>query len=145
MNSWRWIAGAVTLMVTLGMAAGQQASSQSSNREELVRRTSNTWNKSLDFPSKTPEVTASIVQFAPGAVGRHQTNPYPRYIYVLEGTLTFDLDDGESVDFPAGSFIISGNTWLTPRNKGTVAAKMLLIDQTEAGHQNVTTHVMSHK
>jgi len=137
MSSWRWIACVAALTTSLAAMSGQQVSSQSASREQLVKRTSNSWNKVLNFPTKNPEVRASVVQYAPGAAGRHQTNPHPRYIYVLEGTLTVDLDDGEAVDFPAGSFILSGNTWLTPKNKGTVTAKILVIDQTEAGQHNV--------
>lgn len=130
----------ISIVLTLGgVVAGwaQQHSTSSISRYPIVRRTSNTWNKWLDFPSKRPEVTASLVEFAPGAVGPRQVNPYPRYIYVLKGTLTVDLADGDSVHFPSGSFVISGETWVTPRNNGPDILKMLIIDQTEAGQSNV--------
>jgi hypothetical protein len=39
-------------------------------------------------------------------------------------------------DFPAGSLILSGSTWLTTKNNGKTPAKLLVIDQTEAGESN---------
>jgi hypothetical protein len=39
-------------------------------------------------------------------------------------------------DFPAGSWILSGSTWLTAKNNGKTPAKLLVIAQTEAGESN---------
>jgi quercetin dioxygenase-like cupin family protein len=136
MNSGRWILGLSATAASLGLAMGQQVSAPLPNQEEIARRTSNTWNKPFHFPAKIPEVTASIIEYPPGTEGVRHTSPYSRYIYVLEGTLTLDLDGGRPVDFPAGSLILSGNTWLTPKNNGMVPAKVLVIDQTEVGESN---------
>jgi hypothetical protein len=131
-----WILGLSTAAAALGWALGQQISTPLPKQEEILRRTSNTWNKPLIFPSQVPEVTATVIEYPPGASGEHQINPYSRYIYVLEGTLTLDVDGRGLVDFPAGRLILSGSTWLTPRNNGAVPAKLLVIDQAEAGHSN---------
>ncbi len=139
MNSRHWIIlGLSMTAATVTVALGQQVSPPLPQEDEIVRRTSNTWNKPLHFPSRMPEVTATIIDYAPGSAGVRQTNPYSRYMYVLEGTLTVDLDDGRHVDFPAGSLILSGSTWLTPKNSGAVPAKVLVIDQAEAGMSNST-------
>lgn len=136
MNSGRWILLLSATIASLGLALGQQIWDPIADQEEIVRRTSNTWNKPFHFPAKIPEVTVSIIRYPPGTEGIRHTSPYSRYIYVLEGTLTLDLDDGRLADFPAGSIILSGSTWLTPRNKGVVPVKVLVIDQTEVGESN---------
>ncbi len=136
MNSGRWILGVSAAAASLGLALGQQISVPLPKQEEIVRRTSNTWNKPFILPANVPEVSADIIEYPPGASGDRQTNPYSRYIYVLEGTLTLDVDGRGPVDFPAGSLILSGSTWLTPRNKGVIPARVLVIDQVEAGHSN---------
>jgi hypothetical protein len=136
MNAGRWMLGFAAAAAVLSYALGQQISSPLVKQEEILRRTSNTWNKPFIFPSRMPEVTATIIEYPPGTSGERQINPYSRYIYILEGTLTLDVDGRGPVDFPAGSLILSGNTSLTPRNNGTVTAKLLVIDQAEAGVSN---------
>jgi quercetin dioxygenase-like cupin family protein len=136
MNSGRWILALSAAAASVGLALGQQISAPLPKQEEIVRRTSNTWNKPFILPANVPEVSADIIEYPPGASGERQTNPYARYIYVLEGTLTLDVDGRGSVDFPARSLILSGGTWLTPKNNGAVPAKILVIDQTEAGESN---------
>ncbi|HYS86474.1 MAG TPA: cupin domain-containing protein [Bradyrhizobium sp.] len=137
MNAGRWILALAAAAAALSYAFGQQISVPLSKQEEIVRRTSNTWNKPFSFPSRMPEVTATIIEYPPGSSGERQINPYSRYVYVLEGTLTLDVDGRGPVHFPAGNLIVSGNTWLTPRNNGVVSAKLLVIDQAEAGESNV--------
>jgi quercetin dioxygenase-like cupin family protein len=137
MNAGRWMLGFAAAAAVLSYALGQQISSPLVKQEEILRRTSNTWNKPFIFPSRMPEVTATIIEYPPGTSGERQINPYSRYIYILEGTLTLDVDGRGPVDFPAGSLILSGSTWLIPKNNGTVTARLLVIDQTEAGKSNV--------
>jgi quercetin dioxygenase-like cupin family protein len=136
MNAGRWILASAAVAAAFGYALAQQNSIPLSKQEEILRRSSNTWNKPFVFPSRVPEVTATIIEYPPGASAKRQINPYARYIYVLEGTLTLDVEGREPADFPAGSLILSGNTWLTAKNNGAVAAKLLVIDQTEAGESN---------
>jgi len=136
MNAERWILGLAAAAAAFGSALEQQIPIPISKQEEILRRTSNTWNKPFTFPSRVPEVTATIIEYPPGASGERQNNPYSRYLYVLEGTLTLEVDGRGPVDFPAGSVILSGNTWLTPKNNGAVAVKLLVIDQAEAGESN---------
>ncbi len=137
MNAGRWILGLAAAAAAFSWALGQQIPIPLSKQEEILRRTSNTWNKPFTFPSRVPEVTATIIEYPPGASGERQNSPYSRYVYVLEGTLTLDVNDRGPIHFPAGSLILSGNTWLTPRNNGGVSAKLLVIDQAEAGESNV--------
>jgi quercetin dioxygenase-like cupin family protein len=136
MHTGRWILASSAAAAAFSYALGQQISILLPTQEEILRRTSNTWNKPFVFPSRVPEVTATIIEYPPGASAERQINPYSRYVYVLEGTLTLDVDGRGPVDFPAGSLILSGNTWVTPKNNGAVAAKVLVIDQTEAGESN---------
>jgi quercetin dioxygenase-like cupin family protein len=131
------VLGFVAAAAAFSCALAQQISIPSAKQEEILRRTSNTWNKPLTFPSRLPEVTATLVEYPPGTSAERQINRYSRYLYVLEGTLTLNVEGRGPVAFPAGSMIISGNTWLTPKNNGAVTAKLLVIDQTEAGESNV--------
>jgi quercetin dioxygenase-like cupin family protein len=135
MHAGRWVLALAVAALAIGHALAQETST-AAKHEEILRRTSNTWNKPFVLPSRIPEVTASVVEYPPGASGERQFNPYSRYIYILEGTLTLDVEGRGPVDFPAGSLILTGNTWLTPKNHGTVATKLLVIDQTEAGESN---------
>jgi quercetin dioxygenase-like cupin family protein len=136
MNWRRWITGLSAAVLGLALAAGRPIWGGLTTQEEIVRRTSNSWNKPIRFPAKIPEVAANIIEFPPKTVGVRHMSHYTRYIYVLQGILTFDFDDGRTVDFPTGSLILSGSTWLTPKNNGMIPTKVLVIDQTEAGESN---------
>ncbi len=127
---------ALMLAAASNSALAQQAAPPAVKATTITKATTNTWSKPFNFPTKSPEVIVSIVDFLPGAAGPTHSNPFPRYIYILEGTLTVDTVEGKTVDFPAGSIILSGQQVVTARNKGSVPAKLLVIDQTEAGVGN---------
>jgi quercetin dioxygenase-like cupin family protein len=117
------VLGSVAAAAAFSCALAQQISIPSAKQEEILRRTSNTWNKPLTFPSRLPEVTAALIEYPPGTSAERQINRYSRYLYVVEGTLTLDVEGRGPVAFPAGTLIISGNTWLTPKNNGAVYGK----------------------
>lgn len=74
------------------------------------------------------EVTALILEIGPGGeTGRHM-HPYPTFVYVLEGMLDIELDDGAVHHYKAGdSFLEVVNTWHNGKNRGTVQTRTLVV------------------
>jgi quercetin dioxygenase-like cupin family protein len=91
----------------------------------------------ITLPQKNVEVTASIFDIAPGATLPVHKHPFPRYGYVLSGTLKVtNVDTGRSDTFKAGDFIVEMiDQWHQGSNIGADPVKLLVIDQIEAGVQ----------
>jgi len=89
------------------------------------------------LPQKNVEVSASIFDIAPGATLPVHKHPFPRYGYVLAGTLKVtNVDTGKSDIFKTGDFIIEMiDQWHQGSNIGADPVKLLVIDQIEAGAQ----------
>jgi quercetin dioxygenase-like cupin family protein len=76
---------------------------------ELLKTTTTMFGQKLEYPSKTPQVTATLVEFPPGAELGWHVHPNVRYVYVLKGTLriTSRRKNGMTTrDFPAGTFFV---------------------------------------
>ncbi len=90
------------------------------------------------LPQKDAQVLVSIFQIAPGATLPEHKHPYPRYGYVLAGTLLVtDTETGKSTVYKSGDFIVE----MTGRphqgaNIGAEPLKLLVIDQVEKGQSN---------
>jgi quercetin dioxygenase-like cupin family protein len=91
----------------------------------------------IALPRKNVEVTASIFDIAPGATLPVHKHPFPRYGYVLSGTLKVtNVDTGKSDIFKTGDFIVEMiDQWHQGSNIGVDPVKLLVIDQIEAGAQ----------
>jgi quercetin dioxygenase-like cupin family protein len=91
----------------------------------------------ITLPQKNVEVTASIFDIAPGATLPVHKHPFPRYGYVLAGTLKVtNVDTGKSDTFKTGDFIVEMiDQWHQGSNIGVDPVKLLVIDQIEAGAQ----------
>ena len=74
------------------------------------------------------EIEGHIVEIKPGAeVGRHK-HPYPIFMYVLEGTLLVEMDDGTQKTYNAGeAFIEDADTMVNNSNPGTEPVKFLAV------------------
>ena len=83
----------------------------------------------LAYPSSpSPEVSSFILSIAPGATTAWMTHPVQAYIYVLEGTLTVELEDGARLEFPAGrAFLQSRTKWHRGRNQGKTPVRFLAV------------------
>ncbi|MCI0467667.1 MAG: cupin domain-containing protein [Beijerinckiaceae bacterium] len=104
----------------------------------LLRTTTTVTGQSIVYPQKSPEVTATLVEISPGAsVGWHE-HPNIRYVYVIDGTLTIEMDDGSRRDYPAGGiFVEAYGTRHRGMNAGAIPVKVLFIDHSEAGASNM--------
>ena len=104
--------------------------------KEILKTTTSKNGKSVDFPKTNAEITAAVVELPPGSVRPRTTHPWPRYVYVIEGTLIVGGDDGKATEYPAGSLLVTQNSWDIPKNAGDKAVKLLVIDSAEAGKSN---------
>ena len=77
------------------------------------------------------------MEIPPGVdVGWHE-HPNIRYVYVIDGTLTIELENGTRREFPAGTiFVEAFGTRHHGMNAGSTPAKVLFIDHSEEGQSN---------
>jgi len=64
-------------------------------------------------------------------------HPYPTSVYVLEGTLTVEFEDGSRQSFKAGSgFLEAVNTWHNVKNLEEAPLRFLAVTAGEEGKSN---------
>jgi quercetin dioxygenase-like cupin family protein len=85
-----------------------------------------------------PEITSLLVELEPGGeVGRHK-HFVSGYVYVMEGTITIEMEDGRQRVFQAGqSFIESKDLWHNAKNMGKTPVKLLAVIFGEEGKSNI--------
>jgi quercetin dioxygenase-like cupin family protein len=128
------------LFVAAGALAGAAQEPPRIEATPVAKATTTMAAQPLVFPSEKPQVVVGIAEFAPGSVTPRHKHPSLRYVYVLEGTLTVEMEGGMRHDYPAGSFIVeSMDQWHLGRNAGTTPMKILVIDQVVEGRSNVVT------
>jgi quercetin dioxygenase-like cupin family protein len=90
------------------------------------------------FPSGNVELVAGAGEFEADSETPMHKHPYPRSIYVVEGTFTVTEEGGQPRTYPAGSFVTEAvDVWHTGGNSGPTPAKILVIDQVPAGFNNL--------
>jgi|SRR5580698_2839929 quercetin dioxygenase-like cupin family protein len=81
-----------------------------------------------------PEVTSAILELPPGGKTDWMTHPVPGYIYVLEGQLTVEFEDGSHVIFKAGQAFLQARTkWHRGVNEGNTRMRFLAVFFGEKG------------
>ncbi len=96
-------------------------------------------NRNIEYPkSKTAEIVSHLVEIKPGGeTGRHQ-HPGPTYLYVLEGTLVVELEDGTEKQYKAGEALVEDvGVWINNKNPGTTPTKFIGVILTEQGKSPV--------
>jgi quercetin dioxygenase-like cupin family protein len=90
------------------------------------------------LPQKNVQVNVSIYEIAPNAKLPEHEHPFPRYGYVMAGTLRVtNTETGRSLDFKPGDFILEAiGQWHKAENIGTDTIRLLVIDQIEKDHPN---------
>jgi quercetin dioxygenase-like cupin family protein len=90
------------------------------------------------LPRKDAQVLVSLFEIPPGVALPVHKHPYPRYGYVLAGTLRItDMETRKSFVYKSGEFIVETvGHWHQGVNIGTVPLKLLVIDQVEKGQNN---------
>jgi quercetin dioxygenase-like cupin family protein len=75
-----------------------------------------------------PEVSSVILTIPPGGRTEWMTHPVPGYIYVLEGTLTVEFEDGHRLSFKAGQALLQARTkWHRGLNLGSEQMRFLAV------------------
>ncbi len=80
------------------------------------------------------EVTSAILSLSPGGKTDWMTHPVPGYVYVLEGQLTVEFEDGHHVTFKAGqAFMQARAKWHRGLNEGKTTMRFLAVFFGEKG------------
>ena len=105
---------------------------------EIYRSGKTVSGQDIVFPSGKVEIVAGAGEFEANSETPMHKHPYPRSIYVLEGTFTVTEEGGQPRTYPAGSFVTEAvDIWHTGSNPGSTPAKILVIDQVPAGFNNL--------
>lgn len=129
------------LMGLLLIAASPFAADYNSGvSAKVLKKTSVTSNgQKITYPlTDKAEVTAMTVDLAPGAeTGWHQ-HPVPVYAYVVSGTLSVELEDGQVFSFATGDAVIEVvNTLHNGKNQGSEPVKLAVFYLGAEGLPNV--------
>jgi len=94
--------------------------------------------QAIVFPHRDAQVVVSIYDIMPGATLQAHNHPYPRYGYVLSGTLGVNnMETGQTDTYKPGNFILeSVGQWHTASSVGEEPLKLLVIDIVEKGQSN---------
>jgi quercetin dioxygenase-like cupin family protein len=92
----------------------------------------------IRFPQGENQLSAVIAEVEPGGqVGRH-LHPVPLFVYILEGTLTIEMDGHGTHAFSAGQGLAEVvNTWHNGRNLGDKPVRFLIVFAGQKGTPNL--------
>jgi quercetin dioxygenase-like cupin family protein len=96
---------------------------------KLLKQTTVTANgQKISYPvTDKAEVSAYVVQIAPGAETGWHKHSIPVYAYMLSGELEVQVEEGSTIIYKAGDAIIEVvNTFHTGKNRGTVPASLVV-------------------
>jgi quercetin dioxygenase-like cupin family protein len=95
---------------------------------EILETTTTAAGQAIRFPQGENQVTALMLELAPGGqVGRH-VHPVPLFAYILEGTLTVEVEGHAARTFRAGDgFVDVVNLWHNGRNLGDKPVRFLVV------------------
>lgn len=104
----------------------------------LMSTTETASGEPIVLPQKDAQVVVSMFEIAAGASLPAHKHPFPRYAYVLAGTLQVtNLETGKVDTYKTGDFIVEMvGRWHQGANVGSDPVRLLVIDQVEKGQQN---------
>jgi len=120
-------------------AAPLHAESQQVVVKPVLSTTVTSSGQPIVLPQKDAQVVVSTYEIAPGAALPEHKHPFPRYGYVLAGSLRVINDDtGKTEDFKTGDFILEAvGQWHRGINTGADPLKLLVIDIAEKDQPTV--------
>jgi quercetin dioxygenase-like cupin family protein len=94
--------------------------------------------QAIRFPQGENQFTAVVAEVAPGGqVGRHM-HPVPLFVYMLEGTLSIEMDGHGTHTFSAGQgFAEVTNIWHNGRNLTDKPVRFLIVFAGQKGTPNL--------
>jgi quercetin dioxygenase-like cupin family protein len=104
----------------------------------VLQTTTTISGQPIQFPQGEGEFTAVIAEVAPGGqVGRHM-HPVPLFVYILEGTLTIDMEAHGTHAFKAGQgFAEIVHSWHNGRNLEDKPVRFLIVFAGRKGTPNL--------
>lgn len=128
------VAGLVALLISSAQAQDKKDVAVT----PLMSTTVTSSGQPIILPQKNAQIIASIYDVMPGATLPVHKHPYPRYAYVLSGSLCVtNRETGRSDTYKTGDFIVeSVGQWHTGANIGDEPVKLLVIDIVEKGESN---------
>src|SRR5262245_16277720 len=104
----------------------------------VLQTTTTFTGQPIRFPQGDNEITAVIAEVAPGGqVGRH-LHPVPLFVYMLEGTLTIDMEKHGTHAFKAGEgFAEIVHSWHNGRNLEDKPVRFLIVFAGRKGTPNL--------
>ncbi|WP_426163033.1 cupin domain-containing protein [Pseudoduganella sp. R-34] len=132
-----------TTVTAISLLAAQPAFALEQSASVKVTRllqTPTSWNgAALAYPNGQAEVTAMLIEIAPGAETGWHLHPVASFAYILEGELEVSLKDGSVKHLKAGQALAEVvNTLHNGRNVGKVPLKLVVF---YAGASNSTLTV----
>jgi quercetin dioxygenase-like cupin family protein len=117
------------------LTAPLHAESQQVVVKPVLSTTVTSSGQPIVLPQKDAQVVVSTYEIPPGATLPEHKHPFPRYGYVLSGSLRVINDDtGKSEDYKTGDFILEAvGQWHRGMNPGSDPLKLLVIDIAEKG------------
>ena len=130
------VLGLLPLMLAL---AGAVKAQDAFTVTEVLNTTTTLGGQPITFPAEGEvEVQGHVVEIVPGGeTGRHK-HPHPVFMYVLEGTLILELDDGTSKTYTAGQALIEdAETWFNNKNPGQTPTRFVGVFYGNTGQEMV--------
>lgn len=134
------IAGVLAAALLLYAPSAAAKGPASANVKPVISATETSSGQPIVFPTGPGQVVVSIVEIAPGAALPVHKHPFPRYGYVLEGSLRVVNDEsGKALVFNPGDFLLETvGQWHHGINAGNKILRLLVIDLVEKGHADNT-------
>lgn len=126
MSTFRAAAFSAALLAVLAAPVSAQDKPATSS-VPLLKTTTTGDGVPLVYPTGTPEITARITTFPPGAETVMHRHPQPLFGYLLEGELTIYPEGQEPRRFKAGDAFMETAAWHVGRNEGSVPARLLAV------------------
>ncbi len=103
-------------------------------RTPVFQGTTTISGQPIEFPHFRNQVTAVRAEIPPGGeIGRY-AHAVPTFVYILEGTLTMQVEGGPQRVFAGGqSFVGDVNTWQKGVNREPTPVRVLMVSFGEAG------------
>jgi quercetin dioxygenase-like cupin family protein len=136
MKKHLWLAGLCLLLATSVQA---EESKPAVVVTPILATDETATGQPIQLPQKDAEVVVATYEIAPGAVLPEHKHPYPRYAYVMQGTLEVNnTEAGKIVIYKKGDVVVEAvGQWHKGTNIGTDPVVLVVFDFIEKDQKNV--------
>lgn len=94
----------------------------------VLRTATTVTGQPIQYPRFPNQLTASLGEFEAGGADALHQHPVPNIVYVLEGTLTLEIEGQAPRVFTAGqAYVEPLNTWHRASNQGSTPARIISV------------------